>query len=279
MCEVLGVARSSVYERATREPSRRAVCDSGLMLLIRDIHSQSRGTYGSPRVHAALARKGVRCGRKRVARLMKAESLEGVHRRRKTRTTIRDEGAAPAPDLVDRNFRVDRPDELWVTDITYMWTWEGWLYVAVVLDAFSRRVVGWSMADHLRTELVLDALDMALFVRRPGNGLVLHSDRGCQFTSFAFGRRLEEAGIAPSMGSAGDAYDNALIESFFATLETELLDRVRFKTRRGARMEIFDYIESFYNLNRLHSSLGYMSPQEFEHEYAATMPLTQSESV
>ena len=279
MCDVLGVARSSVYEREHREPSRRAVCDSGLILLIKDIHKGSRETYGAPRIHASLAKKGVRCGRKRVARLMRAEGLQGVHRRKKTRTTIRDEHAAPAPDLVDRNFTADGPDRLWVTDITYVWTWEGWLYVAAVLDVFSRRIVGWSMADHLRTELVTDALDMALFVRRPNDGLVLHSDRGCQFTSFAFGRRCEEAGIVPSMGSTGDAYDNSMVESFFATLECELLDRVRFKTKRGARMEIFDYIEGFYNTHRLHSSLGYCSPMEFEEERRATMQLTQSESV
>jgi len=279
MCEVLDVSRSSVYERQERAPSQRVVGDSGIALLIVDIHAQSRGTYGAPRVHRALRKKGVRCGKKRVARLMRAEGLQGVDRRKKTRTTIRDEAAAPAPDLIDRNFKVDAPDKLWVTDITYVWTWEGWLYVAAVLDAFSRRVVGWAMADHLRTELVLDALDMALFVRGPEAGLVVHSDRGCQFTSFAFGRRCEEAGVVPSMGSAGDAYDNALIESFFATLETELLDRVRFKSRRGARMEIFDFIEGFYNTHRLHSSLDYMSPQEFEEEHQATMLLTPSESV
>jgi len=279
MCEVLDVSRSSVYERQERAPSQRVVGDSGIALLIVDIHAQSRGTYGAPRVHRALRKKGVRCGKKRVARLMRTEGLQGVHRRKKTRTTIRDEAAAPAPDLIDRNFKAAAPDKLWVTDITYVWTWEGWLYVAAVLDAFSRRVVGWAMADHLRTELVLDALDMALFVRGPEAGLVVHSDRGCQFTSFAFGRRCEEAGVVPSMGSAGDAYDNALIESFFATLETELLDRVRFKSRRGARMEIFDFIEGFYNTHRLHSSLDYMSPQEFEEEHQATMLLTPSESV
>ena len=274
MCEVLGVSRSSVYDREHREPSNRAVCDAGITELIKDIHHQSRGTYGAPRVPAALARKGVRCGRKRVARLMKAEGLQGVHRRRKTRTTIRDEAAAPAPDLVDRMFAAVAPDRLWISDITYVWTWEGWLYLAAVLDVFSRRIVGWSMADQLRTELVTDALDMALFVRRPQTGLVSHSDRGTQYTSFAFGRRCEEVGIVPSMGSVGDAYDNAMIESFFATLETELLDRVRFKTRREARVAIFDFIESFYNRQRLHSSLGYRSPTEFEEEHQATMLLT-----
>ena len=178
------------------------------------------------------------------------------------------------PDLVDRMFAAVAPDRLWISDITYVWTWEGRLYLAAVLDVFSRRIVGWSMADHLRTELVTDALDMALFVRRPQTGLVFHSDRRTQYTSFAFGRRCEEAGIVPSTGSVGDAYDNAMIESFFATLETELLDRVRFKTRREARVAIFDFIESFYNRKRLHSSLGYKSPTEFEEEHRATMLLT-----
>ena len=179
MCEVLGVSRSGFYEWGTREPSRRATCDAGLTMLIKDIHESSRATYGAPRVHAALATKGVRCGRKRVARLMVMEGLQGVHRRRKTRTTIRDEETAPATDLVDRKFATSAPNRLWVSDITYVWTYEGWLYVWAVLDVFSRKIVGWSMAEHLRTELVTDALDMALFVRAPEGGLVLHSDRGC----------------------------------------------------------------------------------------------------
>jgi len=247
-------------------------------MLIKDVHKASRETYGAPRVHAALAKQGVRCGRKRVARLMAAENLQGVHRRRQIRTTIRD-GGALAQDLVDRNFATTELDRLWISDITYVWTWEGWLYVCAVLDVFSRKIVGWSMAEHLRTELVTDALDMALFVRRPQEGLVLHSDRGCQYTSLAFGRRCKKSGIVPSMGSTGDAYDNSMIESFFATLETELLDRVRFRTRRKARVVIFDFIESFYNRQRLHSSLGYMSPFEFEEEHLAMMQTAQSESV
>lgn len=280
MCEVLGVSRAGFYDWDSREPSPRSVCDAGLLLVIRDIHTGSRGTYGAPRIHVSLAYKGVRCGKKRVARLMRQEGIQGADRRRKYKTTRPDKDAAPAPDLVDRDFTAAEPNQLWVTDITYVRTWEGWLFVAAVLDVFSRRIVGWSMADHLRTELVLDALDMALFMRSPTTGLVLHSDRGCQFTSFTFGRRCEEAGIVPSMGSIGDAYDNSMIESFFATLETELLDRVpTFRTRREARIAIFDFIEGFYNQHRLHSSLGYISPMEFEERRAARIRSTSLESV
>ena len=209
----------------------------------------------------------MRCGCKRVARLMRQAGLEGAHRRRKARTTVQDHTAAPAPDLVGRDFAADRPDCLWVADITYVRTWSGWLYLAVVLDAFSRRVVGWSMADHLRTDLVLDALNMALWNRRPQPGVVHHSDRGCQYTSVAFGRRCREAGIFPSMGRRGDAYDNALAESFFATLETELLMRQSFPNRRTARLALFDYIEGFYNTHRRHSSLDHFSPVVFERRW------------
>jgi putative transposase len=198
---------------------------------------------------------------------MRQAGLEGVHRRRFARTTVRDRDAAPAPDLVGRRFTAARPDRLWVADITYVPTWAGFLYVAVVVDACSRLVVGWSMASHLRTELILDALDMALSRRRPTEGLVHHSDRGTQYTSLAFGRRCREAGIALSMGSTGDAYDNALAESFFASLETELLDRTSFRTRADARLAVFDYIETFYNRQRRHSALDYLSPADFERRY------------
>ena len=210
---------------------------------------------------------GTRCSRKRVARLMRAAGLEGVHRRRRTRTTIRDRDGAPAPDLVERVFSASRPDTLWVADITYIPTWQGFLYVAVVIDAFSRRVVGWSMAGHLRTELILGALDMAISRRRPDKGLIHHSDRGTQYTSIAFGRRCREAGIALSMGSTGDCFDNAMAESFFASLETELIDRASFRTRADARLAVFDYIEAFYNPRRRHSAIGYLSPAEFERRY------------
>lgn len=273
MCRVLEVSRSAYYDWATA-PSDRAVDDARLTNLIRDVHAGSRRTYGAPRVHAELADDhGIRCGRKRVARLMRQEGLEGVHRRRKHRTTRRRDGVAPAPDLVERDFSAEGPDRLWVADITYVPTWAGFLYVAVVLDVFSRRIVGWSMAAHLRTELVLDALEMALWHRRPEPGLVHHSDQGCQYTSLAFGRRCRDAGIAPSMGSVGDCYDNSMAESFFATLECELLEQQpMFRSRTDARIAVFDFIEGFYNTRRRHSALGNRSPARYEAEHSDGEP-------
>jgi putative transposase len=268
MCRVLGVSPSGYWAWTSRPPSARAQEDERLTARISEIHVRSRGTYGVPRVHAELRfEDDAKVGRKRVARLMRAAGLEGVHRRRTTRTTIADRDAAPAPDLVNRTFTATGPDRLWVADITYVPTWQGFLYVAVVVDAFSRRIVGWSMAGHLRTELILDAVDMAIERRRPEPGLVHHSDRGTQYTSLAFGRRCREAGIAQSMGSTGDAYDNAMAESFFASLETELIDRSSWRTRADARLAVFDYIEAFYNRVRRHSGLGQLSPVEFERRY------------
>jgi putative transposase len=267
MCRVLGVSMSGFWAWSKRPPSARARRDAELTTTIRAIHTESRGTYGVPRVHAELRDSGTRCSRKRVARLMRAEGLEGVHRRRSVRTTVRDHDTTPAPDLVERMFSAACPNALWVADITYVPTWAGFLYLAVVLDAFSRRVVGWSMAGHLRTGLICDALDMAISVRRPEAGLIHHSDRGTQYTSIAFGRRCREAGIALSMGSTGDCFDNAMAESFFASLETELIDRTSFRTRADARLAVFDYIEAFYNSRRRHSALGYLSPAEFERRY------------
>ena len=230
---------------------------------IRSFHKRSRGTYGAPRIHKDLAEEGACVGRKRVARLMQGESLQGVSRRKGTRTTVRKEGARPAPDLVDRNFSATEPDTLWVADITYVPTWAGFLFLAVVLDACSRRIVGWAMATHLRTQLVLDALEMALCQRRP-NQVVHHSDQGSQYTSLAFGQRCRQAGVRPSMGSVGDCYDNAMCESFFATLECELIDRSRFRTQAEARMAIFEFIEGLYNPRRRHSRLDYISPVQYE---------------
>jgi putative transposase len=262
MCRVLGVSPSGYYAWRTRPLSPRARTDVELTAQIAGVHRDSRGTYGVPRIHAELAAQGLAIGRKRVARLLRAAGLQGVSRR-KVRTTVRDGTARPAPDLVDRQFSAAGPDRLWVADITYVPTGAGVLYLAVVLDAWSRRIVGWAMAAHLRTELVLSALDMALAQRRPRN-VIHHSDQGCQYTSLAFGGRCREAGVRPSMGSVGDAYDNALCESFFATLECELLDRDRFRTQADARLAVFDFIEGWYNPRRRHSALDYLSPMIFE---------------
>jgi len=209
----------------------------------------------------------VNVGQKRVARLMRQAGLQGVTRRKTTWTTRREPGAEPAPDLVQRDFKAEGPDQLWVADITYIHTWSGFLYLAVVMDAWSRRIVGWSMANHLRSELVLDALGMAIDQRRP-EGVIHHSDQGGQYTSFAFGKRCREVGIRPSMGSAGDCYDNALAEIFFATLECELLDRRKFQTRAEAGRAVFEFIEGWYNPIRRHSSIGQVSPMRYEKEYA-----------
>jgi putative transposase len=208
---VLGVSRAGYYAWSSRPPSARAVADQALTEQIRQIHQRSRDTYGAPRIHAELRLDhGICVGRKRVARLMRTAGLTGCHRRRRRGLTRRDPAAQPAPDLVSRACTADRPKVVWTADITYIPTWQGWLFLAVVLDVFSRRVVGWAMATHLRTELVIDALDMALWNRHPGPGLVLYSDQGCQYTSLAFGRRLREAGLVASMGSVGDCYDTQL---------------------------------------------------------------------
>ena len=273
MCRVLGVSPSGYWAWHQRPPSARAVADVELTERIRAAHAASRGTYGVPRIQADLSEQGIRCGRKRIARLMRWAKLAGVHRRRFVRTTRRDPTAAPAPDLVERAFRRDAPDELWVADITYLPTGSGFLYLAAILDACSRRVVGWGMAGHLRAELVTDALDMAIARRSPAPGLVHHSEPA-QYTSLAFGRRLREARITPSMGSVGDAYDNALAESFFATLETELIDQSVWRTHDEARLAVFEYIEVFYNRQRRHSALGYLSPATFEARYRALEPST-----
>ena len=205
---------------------------------------------------------------KGMARLMRRAGLRGVCRRRFVRTTQQNPATPPTADLVHRAFTAPAPNRLWVADITYLPTWQGVLYLAIVLDAFSRRVVGWALADHMRTELVTDALEMALWNRRPAGGLVHHSDHGSQYTSLAFGSRCRQAGITQSMGSVGDCYDNALAESFFATLECELIDRCRWRTHTEARMAVFDFIEGFYNPLRRHSALGYLSPATFERRSA-----------
>lgn len=270
MCRVLGVSTSGYWAWRKREPSVRHQQDEWLTDQIIDSHTRSRQTYGVLRIHADLRTADVRCSKKRVARLMQQAAIVGCHRRRHVVTTQREPARPAAPDQVMRSFAAHGPNRLWVADITYVPTWSGFLYLAVVIDAWSRRVIGWSnvpgtgMADHLRTELVLSALEMALWKRRPAAGVIHHSDHGCQYTSVAFGQHCREADVAPSMGSVGDCYDNALAESFFATLECELLDRQRFKTRTEARLALFDYLEVFYNRERLHSRLGYLSPAAFE---------------
>jgi putative transposase len=263
MCRVLGVSPSGFYAWCHRPLAARAVADVHLSAQIAAAYATSQGTYGVPRIHAELAAQGVAVGRKRIARLMHALGVRGVSRRKRVVTTVRGQTGRPAPDLVDRQFAVTARDRLWVADITYVPTWSGFLYLAVVLDAWSRRVVGWAMEGHLRTGLVLAALNMALAQRQPTD-VIHHSDQGCQYTSLAFGSRCREASVRPSMGSVGDAYDNALCESFFATLECELLERHRFATPTEARLAVFDFIEGWYNPRRRHSALDYLSPEAYE---------------
>ncbi len=272
MARVFGISASGFYACRTRPRSLRSLADEVLGDMITTIHTESRGTYGAPRVQAELRiAHDVHVSRKRIARIMRQAGLQGVSRRRLHRTTVRDESAAPAPDLVGRDFRADAPNKLWVADITYVPTLQGFLYLACVLDVCTRRCVGWAMRTTLATEIVTAALDMAILRARPAAGLIHHSDHGSQYTSTVFGQRCQEAGIVPSMGTVGDAYDNALAESFFATLECELIDRERFVTRDEARTKIFDYLEAFYNPRRRHSALEYLAPVEFERRWQGTV--------
>lgn len=264
MCKMLGVSRSGYYDWRNRVPSARSRQDAALTGRIVEIHQRSRGTYGSPRVHAELRSVGVHCSRKRVERLMKEAGVRGCMRGVRKRTTRSCRWAKPAEDLVNRDFAATRADKVWVADITYIPTEEGFLYLAFILDVHSRRIVGWATENHLRTELVVNALTMAVWRRRPAPGLVHHADQGVQYTALSFGEKLKEVGITPSMGRTGTALDNAMAESFVSTLKCELVRRMRFPTRQAARTAIFDYLEAFYNTRRLHSALGYMSPADFE---------------
>jgi putative transposase len=270
MARVFKVSASGYYAWRGRPASARMVTDLDLTRRIRTIHGASRGTYGAPRVHAQFKAEfkaeGVSIGKKRVARLMQEAGLIGASRRRTVMTTRRDPEHRPANDLVRRNFFAEKPNELWVADITFVPTLAGFLFLAVVLDAWSRRIVGWAFSTDLKTRVVLDALDMALASRKPEN-VIHHSDQGSQYTSLAFGNRCKDAGVRPSTGSVGDAYDNAMCESFFATLECELLDRHRFRSHSEARMAVFHFIEGFYNPSRRHSALGYLSPIEYERKH------------
>ena len=265
LCRMLGVSKSGYYAWRSRPSSKRSYEDAALTEKIREVHRRSRETYGSPRVHAELRALGVRCGRRRVSRLMRVAGLQGCVSGKKRRTTRRDPRAAPAPDLLGREFVATQPNRIWLADITYVPTQEGFLYLAFILDAHSRKIVGWSMDSHMKTELVVDALQMAVWRRKPSAGLVHHSDRGAQYTAISFGKRLEEVGIVPSMGRTGTALDNAMAESFVATLKTELLvHRRRFPDREVAKSAIFEYLEGFYNRRRLHSALSYRSPADYE---------------
>jgi len=272
LCRVLRVSRAGYYAWVGRGASAHAQVDEALTAQIKEVHARSRGTYGVPRVHASLRAAGVRSSRRRVARLMRAAGLAGCCRRRRVRTTVADPAQVPAPNLVARDFTVTAIDRLWLGDITYVPTQEGWLYLAILLDAHSRRVVGWARADHLRTELALDALAMALARRRPGAGLVHHTDRGCQYTAAAYRQVLAARGVVASMSRSGDCLDNAMAESFFATLKAELIDTRHWPTRAAAQTAIFEWLEVFYNRQRCHSALNYHAPATFEEMLLLSCP-------
>ena len=267
MCRVLGINRTSFHDWERRAPSDRTLTDAWLTDKIRQIHQQNWGVYGAPRIHAELRiEHNIRVGRKRVARLMRAAGISGLRPRKRFATTIRVPGVTPASDLVKRDFRPAAPNVLWVADITYLRTGEGWLYLAAVQDAYSRQIVGWSMATHMRSTLVVDALRMALARRRPSPGLIHHSDHGGQYVSLAFGKAARRAGISVSMGSRGDAYDNAVAETFFATLKKELVHRRTSPSRLELQSAVFEYIEAFYNRQRRHSTLNMHSPIQYEQQ-------------
>jgi transposase InsO family protein len=269
LCTALGVSRSGYYAWTGRPPSSRAVGDAKLVPVIRACYAKSRATYGSPRILRDLRALDYRVARKRVARLMRQEGLSARPPRRYRATTDSKHMLPVAPNVVARRFHADGPDRVWVTDMTYVWTWEGWLFLAAIVDVFSRRIVGWAVADHLRTELPLEALGMALGIRQPQEGLVHHSDRGCQYASDLYRSELSARGIVCSMSRVGDCWDNAVAESFFATLKTELIYRRPWPTKHEARSAIHDYIGAFYNPHRRHSSLGYVSPMDYERQHAA----------
>ena len=264
-CDLFEVSRAAYYQRKQAVPSARELADAELTEKIIAVHTESRGTYGSPRVHQELLKRGVACGRRRVRRLMRRAGLEGRCKKRWRKTTVPDPAAERAKDLIQRHFGpCTELDRRYVGDITYIMTWEGWAYLATVIDLASRRVVGWALADHMRTELVEDALKMAFLARRPDKGVIFHSDRGSQYTSLDYGKLARANGVVLSVGMAGECWDNAVAESFFATIKRELIDTRAWPTRAGLRAALFDYIEGWYNTRRLHSSLGYRSPAEYE---------------
>jgi putative transposase len=269
MCRVLGISASGFYAWRERRPSQRSIANAVMTERIRQIHKDSYESYGMPRVRAELIEQGVSISRQRVARLMRVADIRGISRRRGFMvTTRRDKRDSPANDLVQRQFKASDPNQLWVADLTYVPTWTGFLYLAVVIDVWSRRVVGWSMGERMTTDLVLSALNMALTQRKPQD-VIHHSDQGSQYTSLAFGERCRQMGVRPSMGTVGDAYDNAMAESFFASLEAELIERHSFESKAQARMAVFTWIEGWYNPRRRHSGLGYLSPLNFERSQQA----------
>jgi putative transposase len=276
LCRALSVSKSGYYAWRWRAPSARAGRDSELLTQIRAAHARSRRTYGSPRIHAELHAEGTRCSRKRVARLMRAAGLSARRPRRAARTTDSKHDRPIAPNLLGRDFTAAAPDRRWAADITYVPTGEGWLYLAVLLDLFSRRVVGHACGASLATALVTEALLLACGRRRPGVGLLHHSDRGSQYASAEYRARLSAAGAEASMSRRGDCYDNAAVESFFGTLKTELVHGRRYATRAEARADIFEYVEVFYNQQRRHSALGYLSPAEYEARQRAAPTLPQA---
>jgi putative transposase len=268
MCRVLEVSRSGYYawlERQGRPPGKREQRRMELVERIRQVHEQSRRTYGSPRVYQELRASGQRVCQNTVAKLMSRERIRSIVRGRfRIRTTDTSHGHPIVPNELDRCFQWDLPNQAWCADITYIPTAEGWMYLAAVIDLCSRKVVGWSMSDHLRGELCLDALEMAVCQRKPSEGLVHHSDRGVQYACGEYRSELESLGMVRSMSRRGNCYDNAVVESFFKTLKAELVYHRKFATRAEAMSSIFEYIEVFYNRRRRHSSLGYMSPEEYE---------------
>ena len=268
MCRALKVSSSGYHAWLDRAPSKRAIENAVLVERIRAIHAESDATYGMPRVRAELIDQGMKISSKRVARLMRLNAIRGVSRRRGfVVTTQRNQRQRPAPDLVKREFVADGPNQLWVADMTYVPSWAGFIYLAIVLDVWSRRIVGWAIGEDMTTELVLAALNMALQQRRP-QGVIHHSDQGSQYTSIAFGERCKKMGVRPSMGTVGDAYDNAMAESFFATLECELIDRRSWQTKTDARLALFTYIEAWYNPRRRHSALAQLSPANYERKHS-----------
>ena len=264
MCNVLGVSPSAYYEWEREQESQHEKRDAELLVLVRRIFVDFRGRYGAPRIHDKLAAQGVSVSRKRVARLMREAGLKAKSRRKYKATTDSNHSLPIAPNLLKRDFEVDRPNAVWVSDITYIWTRQGWMYLAVILDLYSRKVVGWSLAERMTASLICDAIDAAVRLRRPGEDLVFHSDRGSQYASKVFRRRLWRYRMRQSMSRKGNCWDNAVAESFFATLKKELIRNHAFETRAHARSEVFEYIEVFDNRQRSHSLLGYETPDGFE---------------